>query len=386
MDSKLLLVKSITLLYRESQMPLRTENSADIVRTVIENVQVPEVGMGISSERDVIGHLRDTIIEMCGNALDYDYDRVTLLQRLKLNCAHDEKLYDVIEQGLDQTLQESQLKRTIVNLRKSIMNHFREQKISEVLGKASYNFKHHRDKIKDVNQFIGDLLGQLEPLQITTSGKDPAVVSDIDIGDDKAMSEMFKEIKDTTDGSGILKTGWADMDEMTQGGFRRGEFTMIGALQHKYKTGFSLTLFKQVALNNIPHMIDPIKKPLLLRISFEDDLNLNLQFLYQNLKYNETLQPVNLKTVTETEMSRYVREKLQINGYHIKMLRVDPSQWTYKHICNKIVDLEAQGYEIHMLMLDYMAMLPTTGCNTSGPTGTDIRDMIRRLRNFCGSF
>ena len=35
-------------------------------------------------------------------------------------------------------------------------------------------------------------------------------------------------------------------------------------------------------------MINKTKKPLLLRISFEDNLTLNFQFLYQSLKENET--------------------------------------------------------------------------------------------------
>jgi hypothetical protein len=63
------------------------------------------------------------------------------------------------------------------------------------------------------------------------------------------------------------------------------------------------------------------------------------------------------------------------------MLRVDPTQWTYRSICNKVLEYEAEGYEIHVLMLDYLAMVPTTGCSI-GPMGSDLRDMFRRLRNF----
>jgi hypothetical protein len=35
-------------------------------------------------------------------------------------------------------------------------------------------------------------------------------------------------------------------------------------------------------------------------------------------------------------------------------------------------------------MLDYLSMIPTTGC-TTGPAGTDIRDLFRRIRNFCAT-
>jgi hypothetical protein len=59
---------------------------------------------------------------------------------------------------------------------------------------------------------------------------------------------------------------------MIQGGFRPGETAVIGALQHKYKTGFTLSIFAQIALFNEPKTEDKTKKPLLLRISFEDEL------------------------------------------------------------------------------------------------------------------
>ena len=83
-------------------------------------------------------------------------------------------------------------------------------------------------------------------------------------------------------------------------------------------------------------------------------------------------------------MSDYVKDKLQINGYHIKMMRVNPSDWTYKDIQNTVLELEANGYEVHVLALDYLTMIPTTGCET-GPMGHDVRDMYKRMRNFCSA-
>lgn len=119
-----------------------------------------------------------------------------------------------------------------------------------------------------------------------------------------------------------------------------------------------------------------------MRISFEDKASMNLQFLYQKLKYDETGEEIKIKDIDIEVMSEYIQHRLQVNGYYVKMLRVDPTQWTYKHICNKIIELEAEGYEIHLCMLDYLGMVPTTGCITSGAMGTDFRDMIRRIRNF----
>lgn len=384
MDNKLLLVKSITLLYRESQLAVKGDSSADLIRTAIETIKIPDVGVGINTEREMLAGLKATLTEMCDHPADYEYDLKTMLTQLKLNCSYDEKLYEVFVSGIEDELPEPQLKRTIVNLRKAIQNHFREQKIDEVLNQASYRFKYKRDAIKDVNQFVMEVLAQLEPLQTLTTAKDPAVVGDIDIGDESGVRVICDEIKEADSDDGLIKFGWQGLNEMIQGGARRGDTVIIPALQHKYKTGFSLSLFMQAALYNKPYMLDPTKKPLLVRFSFEDDLKNNIQFMYQKLKYDETKTFVDVKSVTSEEMSAYIKQRLQVNGYHIKMLRVDPTQWSYRHICNKIIELEAQGYEIHLCMVDYIGMLPTTGCNVSGPIGTDKRDLIRRLRNFFG--
>ena len=60
MDSKLLLIKAATVLYRESLIPDKTENSADLVRTVLESVKVPEVIVGLNVDREVISGLKKT--------------------------------------------------------------------------------------------------------------------------------------------------------------------------------------------------------------------------------------------------------------------------------------------------------------------------------------
>lgn len=381
MDHKLLLVKSVTLLYRESLLAA-TEPSSELVRTVLEQIKLSDVNLTINHERDILVALKETTLEMCSNSPDHIYEPQELLHRLKLNTGSDEKLYESFVQGIEPDLTETSLKRTVVNIRKSINSHFREQSISEILNKASMDFRFHREKVKNVNQFVSELVGQLEPFQVDTVSKDPAIISDIDLGDEVGTASVFKEIKAVDNGNGIMRTGYQGLNRMLQGGFRPGDAVVLGALQHKYKTGFTLTIFKQLALYNKPYLLDPTKKPLLLRISFEDDASLNLQFLYQSIKENETGQKVIIGNVSEEEMAVYVKEKLQVNGFHVKLMRVDPTQWTYRHICNKVLELEAEGYEVKVLMLDYLAMVPTTGC-AIGPMGSDLRDMYRRVRNFC---
>lgn len=385
MDNKLLLVKSITLLYRESQLLDKSSNSIDLIRTVLESIKINSIGIGLNTDREIIQGLKQTVLEMCGQPHDQGYDSNILLQNIRVNSGADDKLYEAIRQGIEDVLPEPVLKRSVISLRKSIENHFREDKIGEVLAQAQQMFRFNRDKIKDVSEFINKLMVQLEPLQMTSTAKDPAVMDDIDIGDVSAMSDMFSVIKQIDSGDRLYKTGWQWLNRMTQGGFRPGECIVIGALQHKYKTGFTLSVFSQLALFNTPKTIDKTKKPLLLRISFEDEVKDNLQFVYQYLKYNETKEPVDIANTTIDEMAEYVKQNLSVNGFHVKMMRVDPNKWTYRSVCNKVIELQAQGYSVEGLMLDYLSKLNKTGCTNSGMIGSEMGDLLSRMRNFCAS-
>ena len=383
MDNKQLLIKSATLLFRESQLAVRIDNSSELVRTIIEKIKISDVAMGFNTDRELLIGLKEVVLEMCRNSSDYEYSVNDLLQRFKIITGSDEKLYEAIEQGITEDLQEPQLKRNITNIKKSLNNHFKEQNISDILDRAASMFKFKRAEIKDINHFVVGIIDQLEPLQVSSNSKDPAIMNELDIGNDESLRNVFKEVRKKGSGISVLKTGWIALNRMLQGGFRRGAFTVIGALQHKFKTGFTLSIFMQIALYNTPSPADTTKKPLLVRISFEDELAENLQFMYQWLKYNETRIDPDMTGLSDAEMATYVKERLQVNGYHIKMKRVDPNQWTYRNICNEIIELEAQGYEVELLMLDYLSHVPTTGCRTDGPIGTPVRDLFRRVRNFC---
>jgi hypothetical protein len=384
MNNKMLLVKSITLLFRESQLPVKTENSADLIRTVIGDMQIPDVGVGMSGDRETIMGLKELVTEMCNSPLDQEYNVGELLQRVKVSVSGDDSLYEGVELGIVEIMKESELKRLITNAKKSINNHFREQNISSILDKAAYAFRFSRDKIKDTNQFVRETISQLEPLQALSTMKDPSILDDVDMGDSESVKHVFDKVKNDATGESILKTGWNDLNIAIQGGFRRGEFALLNALQHKNKTGTTLSLFAQIALVNTPHLIDPTKKPLLLRISCEDSLSSNFQYLYQYLKVDETKEPVDVSKVSTEEMTAYVQSKLKTNGWHCRFMKIDPTLATYRTICDEVIRLEAQGYEVVLCMVDYLAKIPTTGCITTGPGGTDLRDMFRRIRNFMG--
>ncbi len=399
MNHKLLLVKCITLLFRESQLPGGHENSATLVRNVIANIKEAQISIGLDHEREVTIALKKMAITMCETPPDHEHDVDEALQQLKVACGEDETLFDSFREGIEKELTENRTKKMALNLRRSLNEYFREEKIQEIIFNASNKLRFNRGQVMNMKQFVAETVALLEPYQVDSETKDPAIVASVNLAMAEEVKTIFKNVQKAEQGGGILRTGWQGVNRMWRGGFRRGQEVVIGALQHNFKTGFSLGAFIGVALFNTPETAFPEiltpKKPLLYRVSFEDDLELNFQYMYEVLmaydgRENEivvkTKEDFEAMTAEELEgyidkISAYVMERMRVNGFEVIMERVNPSNWTYMHLCNRMLELESDGYEVFMCMADYLPMLPTTGC-LQGPAGTDMQDMYRRIRNF----
>src|SRR5690606_3140560 len=101
MDPKLLLVKVITLLYRESQLEDTTTNSADLARSVVSNIRLPESTMETDRGREVLVGLRATALWMIENPANQKYEKSVLLQRIRVNTGEEEGLFHAFVAGLD---------------------------------------------------------------------------------------------------------------------------------------------------------------------------------------------------------------------------------------------------------------------------------------------
>lgn len=385
MDPKLLLVKAVTLLYKESLAKDVTTQSSDLVKQVIGTIKFPEGGMDFGSTRENMQSLRATALWMCENPPDHVYDRTGLLQRIRVNVGEDESLYFAFEYGIEDSADEDQLKRQVLDGRQELRGFLNEETIKDIIKKAhSRAFFNAGGGEINWREFVREVNGQLEPF--TKSGeheKIEGMVDEIDISDTAGLSELMQRARMEASPEGVIRFGWQGLNRMTgeHNGIVRGESWVVGALQHNFKTGFTMSLFKHAALYNTPWLKDPRKKPCLVHISTENSLTSNVMWLYANLKENETGVECQLDQVDIAEATRYVHERMTATGYEIKMCRMNPSDVSYHTIQDYILRLEAEGYEVHLLVVDYLNMINKKGC-AQGPAGFEVRDLFRRMRNF----
>lgn len=384
MEPNVVLARCITLLYRESQIENCTENSSDLVKNTIEKLYINDVNVTHSSRRAITLALKDLVYEMAQQPHDHVYSLDILLQQIKLATAGDENTYAAIADAIKQELQPVVLKRTITNLKKSINNFFRQEKTAELLRRVSREYSFNRKSLKNPDEYINNMIVELEILRDTNNLKENPVVKSMDFSDDNSIKMVFNDVAASNTSGLAFTTGYRELNMALQGGPRPGDTVVVAALQHNYKTGFTLGLFADIVVENKPKCKDPEKKPLAYRISAEDPIRNNAQFLYQKLMFEETGQVVDIKDVSVEEMSAYVKRRLSYNGYHVIMDEINPSDWTYTTIINQLINLEAKGYVVEIFCLDYLSKLSTEGCR-QGSTGDDLLDLFTRIRNYCAA-
>lgn len=386
MDSKLLLVKSITLLYRESQIPKVTENSADLVTAVLAQIKPPENFVAMDFGKDVISSLRETALWMVKNPLNQVYEKTEFLQRIRVNTEGDESLLDAIKEGIEKDFSLDELQALIKSYRLNINTFLNQMRLKDIVKGYSTRMI-FQPEIVDWEYVAQELRAELEPfeglMKGVTDGKHPGIVDSIDLSDLESLVGVLTRSKDELDEAGIIKFGWRGLNRMfgSIGGGRRGEFIVVGALQHNFKSDFCLNTMRQAAVYNKPLMRDPSKKPCIIRFSFENSAAHDITSLYKQIYENETRTTIDIRRIDPIEAAKVVAERLEVNGYKVFYHHADPSDFTFRDLFDITEKHEADGYEIHAIWADYLNMISKRGCNT-GAHGQDTRDLFRRVRNY----
>ena len=381
MDVKALLAKCISLLFREGQSG-ENDLSKQLVLDVITTLKINS--NDISGTDSTVNELKNVVLNMVSKEHPTPYN--DLIQHIRIACSQDVVLFESIQDNISFQLDEDELKRTILSYRFELNKYLKEKKATMLLDKMTFDLKFNRDKIGDLNQYMSSNLNGIIDL-VNYSGEEiPGIICEVDLSDIDAVAEQFELIRKENDGSRTIKMPWQAMNRMTRGGLRLGQLTTVGGLAHNNKTGVSLSMFISGCIFNNPKNLqtDQKKKPLMLLISFEDDMLIVLFNLYILLK--ENLENVKItdedkQRLSSREAAEYVYKTLSDTGYDIRIIRADSSTWSYAEIQSCVLQFESQGYEIHLTLIDYLNLANKNGL-THSRADADIQELFRRTKNF----
>lgn len=384
MDSKLVLVKAITLLYRESEYTKVQDRSTELVNRVLTTIKQPEAMITTDYGRDSISSLRETLTSMCNSTQDNAFDRVQMLQQLRVNVGNDESLFYALKTGIDSVMTKEENQKLCKELRRYITDCLDQHYASALMTKATYQTSFAKGA--NWRQTLTELIGALEPLAKDT-GTDidnhPARVGGANTKDVEAFTSALVSVRKEVSPEGIIRFGKQGFNRHfgINRGISRTEFMVLGALQHNYKSGRVIDLHREACIYNQPYMINADKTPLNLRLTFENDYRKDYMAMFSVIMEQRMGCKVDTSKYTAEEIQRVVDAELSKNGYESVIEQFNPSDFTYMDLMDLIRSYQNRGYELHLLTLDYLNMISKKGC-THGANGFEVRDLYRRVRNF----
>ena len=391
MDIKHFLTSCIAMLYISNSVGAAEFESASVLAKETLEATRQYKPLNLDNGADVITELKNVITWQLNIK---DYDRSLLESQLKLKLKNDpeaqESILSVIK--TDQTDE------------KSIFKKLSGLKTTCTLYKGKLNLLSHMDnarfsyRLTDIGSSKSeDTLEKLaEEIQKTLRGvgNNAAFIGEVDFTSKDKIKAKLREGSKEYSLDGILGfglQGWNNLYGDHQGQ-RRGEALLLSAMGHSYKSGRLLNSFAEVIEFNTPTFITESslkvpaeeRKACAIHITIENNHLGDLQQLLKYYKEQETGETFNIIGMTDEQMdeySDYLHDKLAGNGkIHGFIEQHDASTFAYEDFYEIIAKYQAMGYEVHFVSLDYAGRMSTRGCVATSGTGSDRRDLMKRLQ------
>lgn len=388
MDIKHFLTSCIALLFlSNTASQAEFESAAEIAKDTLKVIKHKSLNLDIGS--DTISELKSVITWQLNIK---DYDKTLLDAQLNLKLKDDIDSITSINSILTVADEKSLYKRlkglkTTCNLYKNKME------LLSVMDNSRFAYR---------LQPIGsdkeeELLNELEQrIHITRKGgaTNLAYIGGVDFTSRDKIKETLRKASAEYSLNGILKfglQGWSNLYGDHQGQ-RRGETLLLSAMGHSYKSGQLLNCFGQVIEFNTPtyiteameKMLPGHRKACALHITIENNYLGDTQQLMKYYKEQETGLPFDISGMTEANMDEhadYLQSKLAGEGkIHGFIEQFDASTFTYEEYFECIAKYQAMGYEVHFVSLDYAGRMSTKGCIASSGSGSEKRDLVKRLQ------
>ena len=384
MDFRYLLVQSIALLFWEANLPNGGMDSRNLITEVIKTLPAPDSLGGSDEDRENMVALRDIAAHMAAQKEQIS-DRQFLLNKLKLNIKKDPELREDIENALKQIDDVEVMANHVKLLHGEIVNYFHQRDFKEEIKRIAAKTIFANAGNFTVGEMAKAISATMERfVNATTDGEtDPSLNDKGDSSDVDDLARLFTNVQEDLAPDSIIKTGWQAFNRMCGelGGLRRGNMYVIGARPSNGKSLVSSCLTFHTMLYNTPYMFDETKKPCVVHISTENDLPLNMKIWYRYLWENIMNEPCNMQDQDPASMAKWFKEKVEENGYKFIFYHINPTNTAYRDIITKLMQIESEGYEIHLVNVDYLAMITNDGLGDENRAFW-IQQLFKVMRNY----
>lgn len=382
-NAHLVLIRCITAVYLAHAIKKYQDKTHRLVGEVLEHIELPTVSLGDYSTGTVAKNLLHTLTWMVGRDLDTVFDPTDLLIRVRQDTRENTALAADVETALEGADNPGRAEMRIQNILNELQFGIREQRVKTIIRQASRAFSKN-DGSLDIDSLLSDTMSELENHRGSgEQGNKKGFVGRLSTESTDDMVDVFKRAQENLTEDGMLRTGLVGLNRALGGyGLGRGWLCNFSALTHHYKSGILLDLSRQIPLYNDPHLWDQRKIPLVLRISFENKPEQDMPILYRALIEQETGEKIDESEIDPKQASEYVIKRLQAKGYRFALECYDPNHFTPYDLLDILMDYEERGYEVHLLVIDYLELIAKTK-NGKDRLDEAINEAFQLVRNHC---
>ena len=383
MEERLALVNCLTILYYEHFQEAKSTYN-DLIKKAIGLIKLPDLVADNDERASVIclRHIINDIIEQ-----DFEINKKAIIQRVRISCPFDHQMLQALQEVLPDSATPAEAARELANFSSQVRLFVNRSEIKKLINRASFAINND-DGTATIKETISTLRKEIEKFDrpAVANGKPLSFVQAVSSEDDDSFTDVFCEMRDELAGA-VLKTGWKAVNRMLgiKGGIAPGECIVTPALPHNCKTTFSMALALSMCIfNDASQFVEPGKKPMILDISLENELNVNIPVAYKMLYEHFERQQVDLRKVDPQQASKYIAGRLKERGWVYRFERHISSDFSIETFRQLVNYYESQGYQIVLARVDYLGVADKTGLS-NGAIGSEVREMYRRARNICSS-
>ncbi|UKZ10882.1 DNA helicase [Vibrio phage C-ZP2022] len=362
LNPNLILTKAITGTFFNRFLSDPNTNLKKIVSELLEKVKLPKSIAGEGGEGEIAMSLRYTYDWLLAVPLSETIRVEDIRSRLIINCAFAEDYAELIRDQLDvdttnKEAMEERVKSIIAELKHDLNVASIGTMVSDIHRKINFGAE-----IFDVSGTLEMLKNQVEDIQNQNATMHEGFGGKVDFSNLQSIRETINNAKENLSYDGILKTGLQGLNKLWGvGGYIRGGSYLYGARTHNYKTGILLDHCEWFCTLNSPRLLDKTKKPMILRVSFENKPEQDIPIMYRSIWEAENLRKCDFAEVDIEEAAQYIQERYNRNGFHFEMVCFDPNNMDVWDLINILKGYEAEGYEIHAVVVDYMELITKKG-------------------------
>lgn len=383
MEVKLLLLKTISLMYYRSHSGVGLNTSTDLlVDKVLGQINLTEQQEdGLSRERNHLLKLRSLLIWMTRAGYDHAFELQDLLSRIRVAVGDNDRLYELFVQNILHATKETAEDR-VNAITSELTQYLAVEDLRELLRNASRKIAFSIDKIENVSEWRADLMSKMEALPVEGRRRLSTLARVVDLDDVASVEAIYESAQAHIDPRMILKFPYRGLNDFTgpQQGLRRGDWALIPALPGRNKTGVLIDTFCCWATQNVPHLIAPNKIPALVYTTIEDKIEVVFQKFYTVLKQIEYGLPVKVAGVPFKEMAEYVKKTFTRNGWKLFVYEFPNGGHPDEYI-QIFRDLEDNGYEVAGAVCDYVNLIGKQGV-PAVVAGDEIKYLHRKIRGY----